>query len=859
MEITLKDGSGWSNWKESFPNKLVDEVLIVFNLESDRLESINDYCLQEKIQSEAVHTDCSLTAGVIYLISESLVFNCNGSRIHIQHNQLEIELMELMLVNYPQGSISLMDDRFYIVYTSGMGYDDHGLDPKSVNGLNIKQLWLPETYNEFIDSLERIKSGLVWEFESYYEDRDYLTSVSYISNGTSQYYLLKSKDITERRKSDIALLESEQRYRYFLDQSHEVICTHDARGNYKLISPAIKQLLGYEPEEMIGKHPYDFTHPDDKLILRESAWTKMMRGEQPENIQYRAIKKDGTVIWVDSYAEVVTDSKGEVISLTTASRDITDLKHIEIELRNSEKRFRGIADNLPGVIYLCLNDESYSMIYLNDEVKRLTGYPKEKFIAGEISFVDLYHPEDSPQIISKVDDALANQEPFHITYRLRNVKTDNWVWVEEYGQGIYEDGQLISLEGVLLDITSKLEDQLRLEQSQANLKAIFDSTQSIIGLYDTDNRLVEFNHSFYNYILATDGIELKKGMHIKEFITKERIDEYVDYHKRVLKGEKLKVTSEYPTPYGPIHLLSGLNPIYTKGEISGVSLFVEDITELKVSQRKLEEYAEGLEILVKERTKELETSNADLVRSNEQLESALTELQSTQDQLIQSEKMASLGVLSAGIAHEINNPMNFVKNGTAALFKRIKELSGYDNEEMQPYVELIEGGVERVSKIINSLSHFSRQVKTMDERCDLSTIIDNCLLILQARLIDRVEVVKSIDPECVVIGNEGKLHQALLNLLSNAEQAIHGQGTIKITGKSLGTLSELVIEDTGEGITKENLLKIGDPFFTTKPPGIGTGLGLFITYSIIEEHQGKIEVSSIVKNGTKIRIELPNL
>ena len=130
---------------------------------------------------------------------------------------------------------------------------------------------------------------------------------------------------------------------------------------------------------------------------------------------------------------------------------------------------------------------------------------------------------------------------------------------------------------------------------------------------------------------------------------------------------------------------------------------------------------------------------------------------------------------------------------------------------------------------------------------------------MQARLIDRVEVVKSIDPECVVIGNEGKLHQALLNLLSNAEQAIHGQGTIKITGKSLGTLSELVIEDTGEGITKENLLKIGDPFFTTKPPGIGTGLGLFITYSIIEEHQGKIEVSSIVKNGTKIRIELPNL
>ncbi|MEQ9008374.1 MAG: HAMP domain-containing sensor histidine kinase, partial [Ekhidna sp.] len=109
----------------------------------------------------------------------------------------------------------------------------------------------------------------------------------------------------------------------------------------------------------------------------------------------------------------------------------------------------------------------------------------------------------------------------------------------------------------------------------------------------------------------------------------------------------------------------------------------------------------------------------------------------------------------------------------------------------------------------------------------------------------------------VLKGNEGRLHQAMMNIIANAEQAIKTEGTIEITTRKKGDMMEIWIEDDGEGIPEENLMKISDPFFTTKAPGEGTGLGLFITFSIIEEHNGHIDVKSSPQGGTKFIIQLP--
>lgn len=245
----------------------------------------------------------------------------------------------------------------------------------------------------------------------------------------------------------------------------------------------------------------------------------------------------------------------------------------------------------------------------------------------------------------------------------------------------------------------------------------------------------------------------------------------------------------------------------------------------------------------------LKTAVLQSERSNQELQNTLSDLRRTQRKLIETEKMASLGVLSAGITHEINNPLNFIKGGIQVLELDLRE--GKTVCELEPYLEVISDGVERASNIVKSLSHFSRGGSDMHESCDVHAIIDNCLLMLESKTKHKIEIVKDFRAEHFrLIGNEGRLHQAILNILANAEQAILNSGEIMITTELDREIQKVIIADTGIGIEPEILHKINDPFFTTKPPGKGTGLGLSIAYNIVKEHQGVIEVLSQPGKGT---------
>lgn len=234
------------------------------------------------------------------------------------------------------------------------------------------------------------------------------------------------------------------------------------------------------------------------------------------------------------------------------------------------------------------------------------------------------------------------------------------------------------------------------------------------------------------------------------------------------------------------------------------------------------------------------------------------DLQQTQKLLITSEKMASLGIMAAGIAHEINNPLNFIQNGVEALSTKISEDDQDKKKELEPIFHIVKEGVNRASKIVRSLSHFSRKGPEMNEECNIKEIIENCLLILHNKIKNKVRVLTDFSSTTQIVkGNEGRLHQAMMNIIANAEQAIENTGTIKITTIKRDNFLDVTIEDNGEGIPKENLSKISDPFFTTKAPGEGTGLGLFITFSIIEEHNGQIDVISSPGKGTIFTISLP--
>jgi signal transduction histidine kinase len=290
-----------------------------------------------------------------------------------------------------------------------------------------------------------------------------------------------------------------------------------------------------------------------------------------------------------------------------------------------------------------------------------------------------------------------------------------------------------------------------------------------------------------------------------------------------------------------------------------------NITDKKRNEQELERYRHNLEQLVRERTEELSKANAELKSANEllisqqeELQVTLNELHQAQDQLIESEKMASLGILAAGVAHEINNPLNFIQGG-------VMGLESYLNENLKDHVHAVETllqgihvGVDRAARIVTSLNHFSRMNEACDEIFDVNQVVENCLTMIHNKIRYRIEVVKEFAPESLTImGNEGKLHQVFLNILSNAYQAIENNGTIRIRNSFKNDQVILKITDSGLGIAPENLNRIFNPFFTTKDPGKGTGLGLSISYKIIQDHNGTIQYKSAPNQGTTVTIVFP--
>lgn len=261
---------------------------------------------------------------------------------------------------------------------------------------------------------------------------------------------------------------------------------------------------------------------------------------------------------------------------------------------------------------------------------------------------------------------------------------------------------------------------------------------------------------------------------------------------------------------------------------------------------------------VKMRTKQLEIKNQELENGHQQLEKTITELKQTQDQLIQSEKMASLGILAAGVAHEINNPLNFIRGGLYSIFALLSDKDQNLDPELIKYKETIDEGINRTSSIVRSLNQFSRSGESMKETCHINEIIDSCLVMLNSEIKDRIEIIKHYTSDLTPIpGNVSSLFQVFLNLLANAGQAIEGFGQITITTSQDDQQIKVTIGDDGLGISNENISKIMDPFFTTKPPGEGTGLGLSITYEIIQNHGGSITVKSELEKGTTFMLFFP--
>ncbi len=333
-------------------------------------------------------------------------------------------------------------------------------------------------------------------------------------------------------------------------------------------------------------------------------------------------------------------------------------------------------------------------------------------------------------------------------------------------------------------------------------------------------------------------------------------------------------------------LMEALNALY--GKIGEKTVEVMQVNRaLEQERAALRELNEQLEQRVARRTQELEGSNRQLAQSNLELKQANQRLEIAQGQLLHSEKMAAVGQLAAGVAHEINNPLGFVlsnmatleryvadirkvlgvyagiearlENDARAQVQEIKEAVDLDYlyEDISKLIVESRDGLDRVKRIVLDLQGAAQPEVTEWQKTSLEQCLDGTLNVLDGEIKYKAGVSRQYaglpEIECV----PQQIRQVLLNILLNAAQSIEGRGSIAISTGLDGDRVWVEVADTGRGIAPEHLPRIFEPFFTTRPVGQGTGLGLSVSYAIVQKHNGRIEVKSEPGKGTVVRVYLP--
>lgn len=425
-------------------------------------------------------------------------------------------------------------------------------------------------------------------------------------------------------------------------------------------------------------------------------------------------------------------------------------------------------------------------------------------------------------------------------------------------------------------ITSTLSLEKIIEGVYENVNALMDATIFGIGIYDPEHETLEFPasmekgvklHSYSYDVKKDDRAAVWCFTEMKEIIINDYQKDYRKYGKNIPKV----VLGETPESLIYLPLMANEKPI---GVITVQSFKKHIYNTYHIDiLRSLGSY---ISIGIQNST------------SYNKMTQAFGALKSAQAKLVESEKMASLGVLTAGVAHEINNPVNFITGGIESInenFQDLKELLKFISEptpdknpeelwklatalqkkidlknlvpEMELLIGTIRNGALRTSEIVKGLRNFTRLDEVEMKMASVLEGINNTLAILNNKLKDHIEVIKEYEEIPDLLCFPGQLNQVFMNILGNAADAIEDKGEIRISVKQIADQIVISIRDNGAGMSEEVKAHIFEPFYTTKEVGNGTGLGLSISYGIIEKHKGTIVVKSEPGKGTEFIITLP--
>ncbi len=658
-------------------------------------------------------------------------------------------------------------------------------------------------------------------------------------DGLTSGVVLVFRDITERKQVQNALRESEEKYRNLVDNSPDLIYRTDATGCITFISESVKRLSGYTKEEAIGMNMTAevYLNPNERDLLLAEISTKGFI----QNFETELKRKDGSIWWASTNAHLTRDINGNVIGAEGATRDITEIKQTENALRESEEKFKLLAtQSLMGVILF--QDGLYQ--YVNDKVAEIFEYSVDELMSWEKeAWSKLVHPDDVDFVLGQARKKQAGDKDVVNHYSYRGIsKSGRIKWIELYSASVTYRGKTASLVS-LIDRTDGKEAEDALKDSEEKYRTVVSNAEEGIFVMQ-DGRFKYFNPEAVR--LSGYSEEELLQMPSDHMIYPED-QELVKARRRQRKSGDLlpwRHPHRIVTKDGSIRWIEVKYVNITWNNNPAILSFVTDITEKKQSQ----------------------------------------------ELMIQTEKMMSVGGLAAGMAHELNNPLGGMLLGVQNIQRRLspeiksnlepaKEF-GINLQDLQLYLESrgviefldgIKDSGRKASKIISNMLQFSRKSESKMDPIDLVKLMENTLELaskdydLKKKYDFRsIEIIKEFQADLPLVPcTETEIEQVILNLLGNATYAMANQnqkGPHKITIRLSKGFQEvrIEIEDNGPGMDEKVKKRIFEPFYTTKPVGEGTGLGLSVSYMIItNNHKGTMEVASEPGHGTTFTIQLP--
>jgi signal transduction histidine kinase len=350
--------------------------------------------------------------------------------------------------------------------------------------------------------------------------------------------------------------------------------------------------------------------------------------------------------------------------------------------------------------------------------------------------------------------------------------------------------------------------------------------------------------------------DLKAGT-IKLDYASNRIQETVDIIQRVARGDYAAACEASPENDIFDALALGVN-MMTEDIANGVEALRQTNEELEATNEELRATEEELRATNEEleaANEELRATEEELRATNEELEAANDELREKQEQLVRSEKLAAIGQLAGGVGHELRNPLGAIKNAVYYIRGKVAKSERAQGEpRVMEFLEIVDDEINSSNKIINDLLNFSRVGKPAVSPARIEKVIEDA--ISHTHIPENIELATKLDADLPEIEiDTDQIRQVIINVITNAVQAMPEDGKLTIVVREKGSFMEVEISDTGSGIAKENMGKIFDPLYTMKAKGIG--LGLAVCKSIIDRHEGQINVASEVGKGSTFLIELP--